>query len=65
MQEQREYGDLAGLGNADTCKARYEYGMNNRFKRGNEYGSLYDKKKPLLNHGNQFGSSRYNVPAIV
>jgi hypothetical protein len=64
MQEQREYGDLAGLGNADTCKARYEYGMNNRFKRGNEsWRSLTIKKNRCSTMANQFGSSRYNVPS--
>jgi hypothetical protein len=39
MQEQREYGDLAGLGNAvDTARQDMNNKNEYRFKRGNDNG---------------------------
>ena len=66
MQEQREYQDLAGLGNAiDTARQDQNMGMNTMLN-GAMAGSIYDKKtdvKPTF--ANQFGNSRYNIPGSI
>jgi hypothetical protein len=68
MQEQREYNDLAGIGNAiDTARQDQNMGMNTALNGAMAIGaSVYDKKtdvKPTM--ANQFGSSRYNVPSSI
>ena len=68
MQEQREYQDLAGLGNAiDTARQDQNMGMNTMLNGTMAVaGSIYDKKtdvKPTF--ANQFGNSRYNIPGSI
>lgn len=68
MQEQREYQDLAGLGNAiDVARQDQNMGMNTMLNGAMSVaGSIYDKKtdvKPTI--ANTFGSSRYNVPGSI
>lgn len=68
MQEQREYQDLAGLGNAiDTARQDQNMGMNTMLNGAMSMaGSIYNKRtdvKPTI--ANTFGSSRYNIPGSI
>ena len=68
MQEQREYQDLAGLGNAiDTARQDQNMGMNTMLNGAMSVAaSTYNKKtdvKPTF--ANQFGNSRYNIPGSI
>ena len=68
MQEQREYQDLAGLGNAiDTARQDQNMGMNTMLNGAMSVAaSTYNKKtdaKPTM--ANQFGNSRYNIPGSI
>ena len=66
MQEQREYQDLAGIGNAiDTARQDANTGMNTALNGIMAIGTNMNSSTNLDKYDNTFKSSNYKVPSTI